>query len=827
MSAAELVAAVAVATDVSHVFATELGIDQPAARIAALIEPEFLAEAGWDPASLVLAPPPEHPLLGWPVCRTDGCGNAACRQGQLCKACAGGRAAAISAPAPSSVQELGDPGMCAVAGCPRAWRSSRQPLCRAHLRQRDNLGMSLGEFLAHPGVGPLREYGPCRVTACLRERTGDRSRYCAAHAMRLRKRRVVEPDLDEQRWRRLESPVFEGGLASLRGLPHLVVAELLFGLQQRTRRGSKTRPAALARVCDAARRAVVSSLLDLPEPPCAEDRHLLRALARHVRLTAADAGAEQGKDAWDLAVFGRGGHLVFTEITQPWLRAAAKAWAADDLPRRRGRRVGAIVQGRINAVARLSASLHHSRDDHGNIPARLTRHDIDTFLNRLAFLDNRGDITTATRVRTCQHVKNLLAGFRNLGLTRPGGVAAGLPDDFTLARRDIPAKPDDPEPGRDLPAEVIGQLGAHLDALENMSSRELRLAVDLLMDTGRRPEEICSLPLDCLTRDCDNAPVLIYQNIKAHRPGRRLPIATATAQLIRDQQARVKARYPQSRSSELALLPTGRVNPHGTRPISAVTLSGRHRDWVDSLPPLLWADGTEFDKARVVPYAYRHSYAQRHADAGVPIDVLRDLMDHADLDVTRGYYRVGEQRRREAVDQVAAMQFDRHGNRIWRDAHALLDSERVRYAVGEVAVPYGTCTEPSNVKAGGGACPVRFRCAGCDHFKTDVSFLPDLSGYLDDLLRTRERLAAAIDGVDEWARADATPTEEEITRIRRLTNRIKNDIVGLDEAEQAQIDDAVAVVRRHRATHPVALGMPSARATAPAPLTTTASKATA
>jgi hypothetical protein len=51
------------------------------------------------------------------------------------------------------------------------------------------------------------------------------------------------------------------------------------------------------------------------------------------------------------------------------------------------------------------------------------------------------------------------------------------------------------------------------------------------------------------------------------------------------------------------------------------------------------------------------------------------------------------------------MQFDRHGNRIWRDARALLDSEHARYAVGSVAVPYGTCTEPSNVAAGGTDCP--------------------------------------------------------------------------------------------------------------------------
>jgi len=41
------------------------------------------------------------------------------------------------------------------------------------------------------------------------------------------------------------------------------------------------------------------------------------------------------------------------------------------------------------------------------------------------------------------------------------------------------------------------------------------------------------------------------------------------------------------------------------------------------------------------------------------------------------------------VDTVTAISFDRHGNRIWREAAALLDSEHARYAVGEVAVPYG------------------------------------------------------------------------------------------------------------------------------------------
>jgi hypothetical protein len=142
-------------------------------------------------------------------------------------------------------------------------------------------------------------------------------------------------------------------------------------------------------------------------------------------------------------------------------------------------------------------------------------------------------------------------------------------------------------------------------------------------------------------------------------------------------------------------------------------------------------------------------------------------------------------------------------------------------------VPYGTCSEPSNVQAGGGACPVRFRCAGCDHFRTTVAHLPDLQAYLDDLLRTRERLAATIDGLDEWARADAIPTQEEITRIRRLINRIKGDITELDETQRARIDNAVTVVRRHRATHAVGLGMPTVAAAAPTPQATTTPEDTA
>ncbi len=305
--------------------------------------------------------------------------------------------------------------------------------------------------------------------------------------------------------------------------------------------------------------------------------------------------------------------------------------------------------------------------------------------------------------------------------------------------------------------------------------------------------------------------MLLYDNHKANRPGQRLPISEHTAALILTQQQRVRARFADTPVGDLKLLPTDRRNPGGRRAITAFSLAFAHRVRVDTLPVLRTDDGIEYDKRKMGLYAYRHSYAQRHADAGVPVEVLRELMSHRKLDTTSGYYRIGETRRRDAVDRVAAMAFDRHGNRIWRQAQALLDSEHARRAVGEVAVPFGVCAEPSNVKAGGGACPFRFRCAGCDHFRTDVSYLPDLQAYLDDLLRTRERLLATTD-LEDWARADAMPSQDEITRIRRLITRISGGLDELPAEQREHVQLAVATVRGH---HSVMLGMPRIRQALP------------
>ena len=75
---------------------------------------------------------------------------------------------------------------------------------------------------------------------------------------------------------------------------------------------------------------------------------------------------------------------------------------------------------------------------------------------------------------------------------------------------------------------VLNQLITALPLLEQSASPAFRAAVGLLMDTGRRPTEICKLSWDCLDHDSDGKYTLIYTDFKANRAGRRLGCTYAT-----------------------------------------------------------------------------------------------------------------------------------------------------------------------------------------------------------------------------------------------------------------------------------------------------------
>jgi integrase len=122
---------------------------------------------------------------------------------------------------------------------------------------------------------------------------------------------------------------------------------------------------------------------------------------------------------------------------------------------------------------------------------------------------------------------------------------------------------------RDLPPEIMRQVCGQLGTL---TAPHIRTAIEVLIDTGRRPEDVVALPLDCLAREANGSPVLVYDNHKASRLKRRLPIPAATAAAIRTQQQRVRDRFPGTPAGKLKLLPTGWANRDGRRPLTVAAL---------------------------------------------------------------------------------------------------------------------------------------------------------------------------------------------------------------------------------------------------------------
>jgi chromosome segregation ATPase len=95
------------------------------------------------------------------------------------------------------------------------------------------------------------------------------------------------------------------------------------------------------------------------------------------------------------------------------------------------------------------------------------------------------------------------------------------------------------------------------------------------------------------------------------------------------------------------------------------------------------------------------------------------------------------------------------------------------------------------------------------HFRSDPSYLPELKSYLQQLLADREQIRSATD-LQEWAKDRLAPREEEITGLRELIRRIEADLDDLTAEDQAQITEAITVIRKTRQV--VNLGMPSVRA---------------
>ena len=808
-------------------------VDPRAGQMRCLVEPGVLGEE-WDAGRQLLTPRPGGRLTRVPPCQVAGCRNVRHGAKLPCHAHlrAFGRCGLpdvetwlASGPGTPARQRWVSEEECTVGGdaggCPRPGAGGRG-LCHAHdvaWAAQHRAGKDLAGFLA--SATPLPGFGGCVAASCYLAAAHAKTRLCEIHY------RIWRDDGSPagQRfpvWAAGVRQPANGRVLSLRGLPELVRLELLYAVGCRVQAQIRTGTGNMRGYVDRLRSAGVTSVLDY-DLRCldADGNHDYGRFARfttdRVRLAYADAEAERGKDTWDLRVFGRSGHLDFAPIRQDWLREVARAWAGAALVRVRSK---SELQHRVQSVAVLSRVLA-SGPGGGADPTALGRADAERFLLRVrsAKASTGRPYSPRRAAGIVEDVGFVIREARDLGLL------ADLGPTFAFRRRDGGPRVAGDELGKALPAHVVAALDAELDRLRAVpgsaggpshhglgvlterAGETAVLAYLLLKGTGRRVGEVASLHLDCLGLDEHAKPVLVYDNHKAARMGRQLPLAdTALVETIRSQQAWVTGRFPGTPREALWLLPRANKNADGRAHLPAHQILMWMRSWVAGIPRLD-AGGTgqdgepiPFDRRAVHPHAFRHTYAQSLADSGVAPSVLRDLMDHRSLSTTLGYYRVGEARKRAAMELLARHTIDNRGTARPVQGPASRAGQ-LREELSWVAVPMGKCAEPANVRAGGGACPIRYQCAACPHFESDPSFLPELRGYADDLRREREAMLAA--GAADWVVANIT------RQLDVITSHIHTHQGALDRLpgeQRAMIEEASATVRHVRRAVPVAFG---------------------
>jgi integrase len=782
--------------------------------LARRLEPTWRS-GEWCPDTLIFTGDPNNPKTFVYLCADPDCRNPNGVRNTLCPYCVAKRkprSRTLSrrfhdSPFEPCVVTVGE------ARCERP-RYSGTGLCFTHqsryTQANKTHGIGLDEFLTT--AAPLVPVPACAVAGCRHQVFHRHTPLCSTHHHQFRA--CTENGglrIGQHEFAARALPLIRSHEFTLVGCSATVAVEVLWILQERDRRGFGISILRMRNLLKTARGAAtlfevtpsnehVAKLLRTTLPPLRRQR----ALFEGVDPTLSDRWGPDVLERFPSVQGTRSRNIVidWSAVDCGWLRRLDKMSAIETLPHYE------TLRPVLQALTWASRALRMSQAFIDPKPAG--RADVAAIIGYC-----RRQTTSSGSPFESDYVQRRLWELKAiLTYCRSAGHMDDVPGAFALTTVDLKGRPtsrrrDDDEPGRALPDAVVDILDRNLDRLRPSMTAQYRIQgwsnddyglmrqtiYQLLRDTGRRPGEITALRRNCLATDPGGGPVLIYTNSKTGRINRRLHITAATADIVTTWLARIAKLRPE-RDTAYLFPQVHRSEPRSEKPFKASAFGVIFRAWVDAIPeltPLLRTSSRPegiIDRRDVVAYSLRHlrpAPRRRRYPCRCPRRITRSrkcrcharVLPHRTETETRG------DRTCRGVGDGSA-----------RRAAAAHRSRRIRTAVGLDTAGW---LEPSNVKSGRKSCPIRFQCGGCDHYRPDPSYIPEIEQEIRkiraDVLEAQ--LCAAPQVVDNL--------RYNLAMFESILDKMTVNLGQLDPKERAALDAAIGTIRRARELHRNAL----------------------
>lgn len=346
---------------------------------------------------------------------------------------------------------------------------------------------------------------------------------------------------------------------------------------------------------------------------------------------------EYPRDVWQLRRLGYVSpsvtrRLDFSDIHQEWLRDCAKKWVRWRLTVEE--KANGTVTADLTALRRLSAFLTATGQAQHSI-RQLTRPVLE---QHVAWLH---DETELARPSIRDSISAIAVFLRTLHEREDW--APDLPRNAVIYGSDYPRM--DPLRARGLSVYVLAQVKANLPA---WSQPEGRFLTELMLASGLRIGDACALEFDPIVTDRDGHPYIRYWNHKMRREA-YVPISAVMLDKVRAQQQRVREVYRSQVEAYLAtpapvklpavrlrLVPATQINPDGIKPYRTSTYNDQLRRWAATAEIRDEAGRP----AAITAHRWRHTFATSLINAGVRLEVVQQLLDHATLEMSSHYARL-------------------------------------------------------------------------------------------------------------------------------------------------------------------------------------------